>query len=344
MDARADLEAGGGHPLAEGPGARLQPVAQLGRLREQLEGPDRRPRHHGGQGVGKEVGPAALAQQVDHVAAARDASAGGAAQRLAERRGEDVHRGPAVLGRAAAGLPHEAGGVGVVDQDERAVPLGQRHDLAQRRHVTVHGEDPVGHDHPEAGPGGVDELRLQVAHVRVLVDQPLRLAQPDAVDDGGVVQPVGEDRVVGAEQRLEDAAVGVEAGRVEDRVLHPEEGGHAPLQLQVQGLGPADEADAGHPVAPLLERAVGGGQQLGVPGQAEVVVGAEVQDRAVPAFDADLRPLVAADGPFLLPQALLPDLAQLARQELVEPWVHGWPPDRILPEPVPRLGRTARVC
>ena len=48
---------------------------------------------------------------------------------------------------------------------------------------------------------------------------PLRLAQPDAVDDAGVVERIGDDRVLLIQQRLEQAAVGIEAGGVEDRVL-----------------------------------------------------------------------------------------------------------------------------
>ena len=95
------------------------------------------------------------------------------------------------------------------------------------------------------------QLGLEVAHVDVLVDEALRLAQPHAVDDRGVVELVGEDRVVRAEQRLEDAAVRVEAGRVEDRVLHAEERGDPLLELAVQRLRAADEAHAREPVAPL---------------------------------------------------------------------------------------------
>jgi hypothetical protein len=52
---------------------------------------------------------------------------------------------------------------------------------------------------------------------------PLGLAEADAVDDRRVVERVGDDRVLLAEQRLEEAAVGVEAGPVEDGVLGPEE-------------------------------------------------------------------------------------------------------------------------
>ena len=70
---------------------------------------------------------------------------------------------------------------------------------------------------------GGAELRLQVGHVGVAVAQPAGLAQPDAVDERGVVELVGDDGVLGAEQRLEHAAVGVEAGGVQDRGLGAEE-------------------------------------------------------------------------------------------------------------------------
>ena len=85
------------------------------------------------------------------------------------------------------------------------------------------------------------------------------------------------------EQRLEDAAVGVEAGAVQDRVLLAEEGGQPRLELLVHLLGAADEADRGHAEAPAVERLLGGGDDLGVVGQAEVVVGAEVQTSRPPA-------------------------------------------------------------
>ena len=75
----------------------------------------------------------------------------------------------------------------------------------------------------EPGAGRLLELLFQVGHVVVLVAEPLGLAEPDAVDDAGVVQFVRDDGVLGAEKRLEQAAVGVEARRVEDRVVHAEE-------------------------------------------------------------------------------------------------------------------------
>ena len=52
------------------------------------------------------------------------------------------------------------------------------------------------------------------------------------------------------------------------------------LELLVHLLGAADEADGGHAVAPAVQRLVGGGDDLGVVGEAEVVVGAEVEHLA----------------------------------------------------------------
>ena len=102
------------------------------------------------QRVGEEVGPRALAQELDDLAPARREAAGGAAERLAQRGGDDVDApgDAAVLGRAAAGLAEEAGGVAVVHHHERVVALGQVADLGERRDVAVHGEHAVGGDQP----------------------------------------------------------------------------------------------------------------------------------------------------------------------------------------------------
>ena len=116
-----------------------------------------------------------------------------------------------------------AGGVAVVDPDRRVVLVGQVADVRQLRQVAVHAEDAVGEDQLEPAALRFFELGLQVGHVVVLVAEPLGLAEPHAVDDRGVVQFVGEDRVLLGEQRLEQPAVGVEAGDVEDAVGLAEE-------------------------------------------------------------------------------------------------------------------------
>ena len=189
------------------------------------------------------------------------------AQGLAESAGQDVDTvtySP-VLGRAGTSLAHESDGMGVVDHDHRTVPFGKITDLRQRCDETVHGEDAIGGDHDVLAPLalGVLELGLQVGHVLVVVAETLCLAQPDAVDDRGMVELVGDDGIVGPQQHLEETTVGVEAGRVQDGVpvvgvVGVQELGDGPLQLLVQGLGAADESHRGHAEAPLVEGLLGG--------------------------------------------------------------------------------------
>ena len=50
----------------------------------------------------------------------------------------------------------------------------------------------------------------------------LRLAQTDAIDDGGVVQGVRNHCVLGAENRFEKPPVRVETGSVKNRVVRSE--------------------------------------------------------------------------------------------------------------------------
>jgi hypothetical protein len=130
-----------------------------------------------------------------------------------------------------------------------------------------------------------------------------------------VVEGVGDHRVTVVEQRLEHAAVGVEARAVQDRVLLAEEVRQPRLQLLVHLLGAADEADRRHAEAPAVQRLLGGGHDLGMVGQAQVVVGAEVEHLSA-AGDGDARALRGGDDPFGLEQSRRGDLVQ-GRAEVV---------------------------
>ncbi|MNP03327.1 hypothetical protein D3C76_952100 [compost metagenome] len=61
-----------------------------------------------------------------------------------------------------------------------------------------------------------------------------------------MVEGVRDNCVFRAQQSLEQAAVGVEAGRVENRILHPEECRQLALKLFVAVLGAADKTHGGH--------------------------------------------------------------------------------------------------
>ncbi len=198
-----------------------------------------------------------------------------------------------------------------VDVHQRVVLLRQRGDFIKRGDEAVHREHAVGGDQLGLAAGRIGglQLRFQVGHVAVGVAETLGLAQAHAIDDGGVVQRVGDDRVVLAEQRLEQAAVGIEAGGVKDGVVLAEEVGNLLFQLLVQVLGAADEAHRGHAETMRVQRILGGLDQLRVVGQAQVVVGTEVQHRAA-VVQGDLGRLRAGDDAFGLEQPLRADGVQ----------------------------------
>ena len=165
------------------------------------------------------------------------------------------------------------------------------------------------------------QARFQLVQVVVGVAQALRFAQAHAVDDAGVVQRVADHRVLLVEQRLEQAAVRVEAGRIEDRVLGAEEVAEPRLQLLVDALRAADEAHRGHAVAVTVERALRGFAHGGVIGQSEIVVRAQVDDfgAAADAHDGALR---GGEHALRLEQALRFQLLCLAAQPLQDLSLH----------------------
>jgi len=147
-----------------------------------------------------------------------------------------------------------------------------------------------------------------------------------------MVEGVGDDRVLLAEERLEDGAIGIEAGGEEDRIVHAEIGGDAPLERQVKVGGAADEADRGHAEAVTVEAFLGRRHQGRMVGEAQIVVGAEVQNLAA-VGDGDVGALVAEDGALDLPQGLVADGLEFGG-DIGENGGH----DRLPAPPCPRWG------
>jgi hypothetical protein len=148
-------------------------------------------------------------------------------------------RAAAVLVRAAAGGAHEAGGMAFVDASSAPCASHSARITSSCAMVPSIENTPSVKTSLMRAPGAASlQAALQVGHVVVRVAPALRLAQADAVDDGGVVQRVADDHVGLAEQRLEQAAVGVEGGGVEDGVLGAEEARQALLQLLCRSCVP----------------------------------------------------------------------------------------------------------
>ena len=274
--------------------------------------------------VGEQIRARTLAQHGDDLLLAGGEATYGAAEALAQGAGQDFDLSAEIetFGGTAARLADHAGRVGLVDHHHGVVLGGQGVDLVERGNVAVHREDAVGHDDAVTlGLGGLQAV-FQLVHVGVGVAVALGFAQTYAVDDRGVVERIGNDGVVLVEQRFENAAVGIEAGGVEDGVFRAEEFGDLLLEFLVQVAGTADEADGRHAVAVGVERLLGGFHQLGVVGQAEIVVGAEIQD-ILAGRHLDGCLLGRRDDTFFLVQAGFTDGLELGFEILLKIVIHS---------------------
>ncbi len=137
-----------------------------------------------------------------------------------------------------------------------------------------------------------------------------------------MVERVGDDRVFVAQDGFEQPAIGVEAARIEDGILHPEEPGNLALQLAMDVLGAADEADRGHAEAVAAQPVGRRLHQPGIIGQAQIVVGAEIQHFR-PVRQVDGRALGRADQALRLPEPVGLDLLQGPLELAIERGLHG---------------------
>src|SRR5690606_11608113 len=92
------------------------------------------------------------------------------------------------------------------------------------------------------------------------------------IDDAGVIQFVGEEVVVTADERRDDAEVGLVAGAEYERCLLIDELRESFLELLVQIQCAVQEPAAGAATAVLSERLLACLQHLRVMRQSEVVV------------------------------------------------------------------------
>ena len=119
------------------------------------------------------------------------------------------------------------------------------------------------------------------------------------------------------EQRFEQAAVGVEAGWIKNRVLGPEKFRQRGFEFLVNVLRAANETDAGHAEAVCVERFLRGGDERRMIGQAEIIVRAHVE-HALAAGDLDVRVLRAGDDALGFVKALRFNFIERLRNLLFE--------------------------
>ena len=211
--------------------------------------------------------------------------------------------------------------VAFIHHDECVIFLSQVADFVHRRHVSVHGEDAVGDDDAEALFLCCLKLAFEVFHVGVSVAVAFCFAEAHAVNDGSVVESVGDDGVVGSEERFEDTAVGIEASGIEDGVLGVEIVRDGFLEFFVYILRAADEAHAGHAVASAVHHVFRSLNEAGMVGESEVVVCAEVEHFV--AFHLDGCLLGAFNQTFFFVETCLLDVLQFFLEMCLEFTLHN---------------------
>ena len=153
------------------------------------------------------------------------------------------------------------------------------HSAGQRADVAVHGKDAVGDQQLLAGlVFDAGQLLFRLGDVLVLEDQNLGARQARAVDDRGMVQLVGDDEVFFAQHRRHRAGIGRESGLEDHAGFDILEARDFFFQLHVDLHGAGNGAHRARSDAVLARGFERGLAQLGMRGQAEIIVRGQVDD------------------------------------------------------------------
>ena len=146
--------------------------------------------------------------------------------------------------------------VGVIDHHDGVVLVGDVDNPIQRGNVPIHGEHPVG-DHKDAacplGPR-LGQPIGQGIDVAVRVDLAPRPGKANPVDDRGMVELIGDDYVLGFNERGDHRQVGGVSRLKRDGPLDPFEPGQRLLQVVVDGHGAGNGPDRPRPDPVPIER------------------------------------------------------------------------------------------
>lgn len=235
-----------------------------------------------GKGVGEKAGAGALLKDFDGIGGGSDVTAGGAAERFAERAGEHVDLAveAEMLGRAAAADTEDADAVRIIDDKQRGVMAAERDELRKFGDIAFHAEHAVGDD-PATGFTRVGfQFDFEIGEVAVLIDlaRDCFADEADAVDDTGVVELIGKDHVVRANKRGEQGFVGVPAAHIRQGRRSAGEAGDGLFDFAVAIERAAYKADGGGAGTVFFEAVDPSRDDFGVIGEAEVVVGTEDDD------------------------------------------------------------------
>ena len=181
-----------------------------------------------------------------------------------------------MVDNTGAALSEDTFAVAIVHVDHGPVFFGKGGHLVKGGDITVHRKDTVRNDEFAVRGFVCLQHRLEFTHVVVCIDRPRRLCQPNAVDDGTVIQLIGNDDVLWPcdEGRDEAHVDGVACG-VDERGFNTLEFSHFLFGLEMDVHRTCNGADG------TAARTVGGGGLLHgsnhpwMGGEIEVIIGRE---------------------------------------------------------------------
>ncbi|MNI78473.1 hypothetical protein D3C73_1348470 [compost metagenome] len=116
-----------------------------------------------------------------------------------------------------------------------------------------------------------------------------------------MVQGIGDNRIFCAQQRFEQAAVSIKAGRIKNGIFHTEERRQFLLQLLVAVLGAADKAHRSHAKPVRIHTRFCRCNQFRVVSQSQIVVRTKVNHVASISY-RDIRLLRRRNNAFFFKQ------------------------------------------
>ena len=175
------------------------------------------------------------------------------------------------------GCAYYASRVAFVNHYECVILLSEVANLLHRSYIAVHREYAVSTDDAETLCLCFLQTLLEFFHIGIGVTISLGLAETYTVDDRGVVECIRDDSVLVGQERSEQTSVSVEACSIQDGIFGLEIVRDSSLQLFVNVLGSADEANRRHAESATVHHFLGTLDKAWVIRQAKIVVGAEVE-------------------------------------------------------------------
>ena len=244
----------------------------LGLVLHDIEGSHRGHDVGCGQGGREDEGAGVVLDVIDDVLVACDEAPEGC-EALRERAHGDIDfLNQVEMGGRSSASAEDSDRVGVVHVNAGAVRLADGDELGQIDDVAAHGEYAVDDDEDAFVLGNLREDAVQLIEVSVHEALHLAVAELAAVDDAGMVFLVHDYDVVSPDQRGNRAEIGLHPRAEYERGFLTHERGEPFLELYVYAHRPVDEAAPGAAGSEDVDRLLSRFPDLGMKGQAKVVV------------------------------------------------------------------------